>query len=157
TLQYYPPITPEMITSVKRFLEVAGFDLPAELSDPDFLGLLPPGPQDAQPGRGSVTPASAHRPSSRRTGEEPRKASFGWLHLTDLHFGMSGQKWLWPNIREEFFRDLEKLHSKSGPWDLVLFTGDFVQKVGRDEFQKLNDLLGQLWVHLQKLGSTPCL
>jgi hypothetical protein len=88
---------------------------------------------------------------------EAGKVSFGWLHLTDLHFGMSGQKWLWPNIREEFFRDLEKLHRKAGPWDLVLFTGDFVQKGGADEFQKLNDLFVELWGHLRGLGSTPFL
>ncbi len=85
------------------------------------------------------------------------KTHFGWLHLTDLHFGMSGQKWLWPNIREEFFLDLEKLHRKSGPWDLVLFTGDFVQKGGADEFHKLNELLGELWERLRRLGSDPYL
>jgi predicted MPP superfamily phosphohydrolase len=85
------------------------------------------------------------------------RTHFGWLHLTDLHFGMSGQKWLWPNIREEFYSDLEKLHRKAGPWDLVLFTGDFVQKGGADEFQKLNELLGGLWERLRGLGSTPFL
>src|SRR5262249_51163429 len=83
--------------------------------------------------------------------------SFRWLHLTDLHVGMPGQKWLWPNIREEFFRDLEKPHRKAGPWDLVLFTGDFVQQGRPDEFQKLNELLGQLWQHLRCLGSDPFL
>jgi predicted MPP superfamily phosphohydrolase len=105
-------------------------------------------------------------PASSQAKEIPRIAPvrgeqmnthFGWLHLTDLHFGMSGQKWLWPNIREEFFRDLEKLHRKSGPWDLVLFTGDFVQKGGADEFEKLNEMLDGLWEHLRKLGSDPVL
>jgi hypothetical protein len=70
---------------------------------------------------------------------------------------MSGQRWLWPNIREEFFRDLEKLHPRSGPWDLVLFTGDFVQKGAADEFEELNKLLGRLWEHLRGLGSNPYL
>jgi hypothetical protein len=27
---------------------------------------------------------------------------------------------LWPNIREEFFRDLDKLHGTSGPWDVAV-------------------------------------
>lgn len=70
---------------------------------------------------------------------------------------MSGQNWLWPNIREEFFSDLEELHRKSGPWNLVLFTGDFVQKGGADEFDGLNDLLGRLWEHHRGLGSVPYL
>jgi Calcineurin-like phosphoesterase len=85
------------------------------------------------------------------------RTHFGWLHLTDLHVGMSGQKWLWPNIREEFFSDLERLHRKCGPWDFVLFTGDFVQRGGADEFQKLNELLGEIWGRLRALGSNPCL
>ena len=29
---------------------------------------------------------------------------------SDPSGGVSGQKWLWPNVREEFFSDLEKLH-----------------------------------------------
>src|SRR4029077_1505839 len=102
----------------------------------------------------TARPATAGGTSIRR---ETGKASFGWLHLTDLHFGMSGQKWLWPNMREEFFSDLEKLHPKSGPWDLVLFTGDFVQKGGSDEFEGLNELLGRLWDHMRGLGSDPYL
>ena len=32
---------------------------------------------------------------------------------------MPGQKWLWPNMQEEFFRDLARLHEKAGPWDLI--------------------------------------
>jgi hypothetical protein len=83
--------------------------------------------------------------------------SFSWLHLTDLHFGMSGQEWLWPNMREQFFDDLERLCEKTGPWDLVLFTGDFVQRGGNGEFEALNAELDRLWKKLSDLGSTPIL
>src|SRR5690606_23579888 len=38
-------------------------------------------------------------------------ASLGWLHLTDLHQGMGGASWLWPNVRAQMFADLEKLHT----------------------------------------------
>jgi hypothetical protein len=86
-----------------------------------------------------------------------RTCSFSWLHLTDLHFGMPAQRWLWPNIRDAFFQDLVKLHQKTGDWDLVLFTGDFVQRGGLEEFEKLNDVLTRLWEHLRNLGSTPFL
>ena len=80
--------------------------------------------------------------------------SFNWLHLTDLHFGLRGQASLWPNVREVFWSDLEKLHDKSGPWDAVLFTGDLVQSGTEAEFIELEDkVLGPLWAHLAKLGS----
>ncbi|WP_437808072.1 hypothetical protein [Sorangium sp. So ce1078] len=32
-----------------------------------------------------------------------RPASLGWLHLTDLHQGMSGTSWLWPKARVRVF------------------------------------------------------
>ncbi|MCP4701324.1 MAG: NACHT domain-containing protein [Gammaproteobacteria bacterium] len=83
--------------------------------------------------------------------------SFNWLHLTDLHLGMDGQSHLWPNIREQFFVDLETLHRRCGPWDAVLFTGDFVQKGAAEEFTKLDGLLNELWDRLQTLGSEPVL
>ena len=84
--------------------------------------------------------------------------AFRWLHLTDLHWGVTGQKHLWPEIREEFFRDLGKLHQKTGPWDVVLFSGDLVHQGEQDEFTQLDELvLGPLWECFQKLGSQPVL
>ena len=82
-------------------------------------------------------------------------SAFHWLHLTDLHFGLAGQQPFWPNVRSEFFGDLiKKLHERSGPWNAVLFTGDFVQRGSKDEFRQLDDeVLGPLWDELQKLGS----
>jgi predicted MPP superfamily phosphohydrolase len=84
-------------------------------------------------------------------------SKLSWLHLTDLHHGMSQYGHLWPNIKERFFEDLEKVHEKSGPWDVVFFTGDLVQKGAREEFDGLNVLLEQLWSRLKELGSTPSL
>ena len=57
---------------------------------------------------------------------------FSWLHLTDLHFGQSGQGHLLHNVKERFFEDLKTLHGRTGPWDVVLFSGDFVQRGNRD-------------------------
>lgn len=82
---------------------------------------------------------------------------FSWLHLTDLHQGMWSQDWLWPNVREEFFADLRRLHDVCGPWDVVLFTGDLTQKGTAEEFTRLDETLGQLWEHLAQLGSKPVL
>lgn len=83
--------------------------------------------------------------------------TFNWLHLTDLHLGMSGQDHLWPNIREAFYRDLEDLHSKCGPWHAVLFSGDLVQQGAAKEFKKLAPLLDDLWEQFRKVGSSPIL
>ncbi|HEX5735394.1 MAG TPA: tetratricopeptide repeat protein [Blastocatellia bacterium] len=82
--------------------------------------------------------------------------AINWLHLTDLHQGMKGG-WLWPTFREEFYRDLEQLHKKSGPWDMVLFTGDLAYSGKKEEYDDLNRFLDDLWTHLKNLGSNPIL
>jgi len=84
-------------------------------------------------------------------------ASLSWLHLTDLHRGMKSQEWLWPSVREIFFADLERLHEKSGPWDLVLFTGDLTQQGAIEEFKQVDDIFKELWQLFHELGSDPLL
>ena len=77
------------------------------------------------------------------------KSAFSWLHLTDLHFGLSGQHVLWPNLRQPFFADLAKLHRQTGPWDAVFFTGDLVQQGLPAEFQAMQEaFLNRLWATL---------
>src|SRR5262249_997673 len=108
----------------------------ADMSLADLANLLR---KDCEQ-RGQPT-SSSPSPSGPEPGlKDAPKCSFGWLHLTDLHFGMTGLKPLWPSIKDEFFKDLDKLHGTAGPWDLVLFTGDFVQSGRKDQFQNLNDL-----------------
>jgi len=80
--------------------------------------------------------------------------TFAWLHLTDLHFGLKGQGWLWPTLRQPFLADLALLREQCGPWDAVLFTGDLVQSGQSAQFQGLQDqVLGPLWEQLTRLGS----
>ncbi len=80
--------------------------------------------------------------------------SFSWLHLTDFHFGLNGQKFLWPNLRQPFLDDLADLHQRSGPWQAVLFTGDFVQQGKSEEFREMQkEMLDRLWEKLRELGS----
>ncbi len=83
------------------------------------------------------------------------KTDFSWLHLTDFHQGMSKQSWLLPGVKDRFFKDLKKLHEKSGPWDLVLFTGDLTNRGSAEEFKKLNIFLEELWKEFKRLGSSP--
>jgi predicted MPP superfamily phosphohydrolase len=60
-------------------------------------------------------------------------------------------------MEEKFFDDLATLHAKTGPWDLVLFTGDLTYQGNSEEFQKTDKLLEKLWNRLRELGSTPSL
>ncbi len=83
--------------------------------------------------------------------------AFGWLHVTDLHRGMSLQGCLWPNIEKQFYSDLEHVHAKCGPWHVIFFSGDLVQKGSAAEFKKLNETLGRLYKKLNSLGSNPVL
>ena len=83
--------------------------------------------------------------------------SFGWLHLTDLHIGMQGQGTLLPSVEKDFLNDVDKLHAKCGPWDLIIFTGDLVQQGKPEEFDLVNVFLSKLWQRLQSLGSSPYL
>lgn len=84
-------------------------------------------------------------------------ASIRWLHLTDLHVGMSGMSPLWPALGAELQADLRLLHDLVGGFDVVLFSGDLVQSGKDAEYKKLTDLLTGLWAQLAKLGSTPVL
>jgi len=130
----------------------------ARANDPrEGRGAIPEGATPAKPQPQPGGAAESVPATETHSRGEQSTCSFRWLHLTDLHFGMPGQKWLWPNMQEEFFRDLARLHEKAGPWDLILFTGDFVQRGGPDEFAKLNGVLGRLWEKLRDLGSTPIL
>jgi hypothetical protein len=67
---------------------------------------------------------------------------------------LNGQGSLWANVREAFFNDLGKPHDRSGPWQAVPFTGDFVQQGEKEEFEQLEEkVLGPLWDRLRELGS----
>ncbi|MCP4111474.1 MAG: TIR domain-containing protein [Desulfobacteraceae bacterium] len=80
---------------------------------------------------------------------------FSWLHFTDLHRGMAQQKWLWPGVKHILFEDLKHTHDKTGPWDIVLFTGDLTQKGSAEEFQNIDEILNELWECFRRLGSAP--
>lgn len=77
------------------------------------------------------------------------------LHLTDLHVGMANQEWLWPTAKKGLLEDLARLYDKVGGPDIVIFSGDLTQKATREEYSKLNDVLGELWKLFKSHGATP--
>lgn len=86
---------------------------------------------------------SDHLESTRMDG------TIRWLHLTDLHVGMSDQDWLWPRMQDKFHEDLQRIRETAGPWDLVLFTGDLVQK--GTEYARLEEIFAEMWSWFEEL------
>lgn len=83
--------------------------------------------------------------------------SINWILLTDLHLGIDDQSWLWPKVKHDLFKDIARMADQVGGWDLVFFTGDFVQTGKRIEFDSLNKEIEELWKVLSKSGTTPLL
>jgi len=69
---------------------------------------------------------------------------FTWLHLTDLHQGEPCADGLWPTIRDLLLDDLKKIHKLTGPWDLLVFTGDLTHGGKELEFKALDEFIQQL-------------
>lgn len=69
---------------------------------------------------------------------------FNWLHLTDLHRGMRQQQWMWPNVAEQLAEDLAHLRPQSGPWDLILFTGDLTDRGSAAQFSEVDEVLAEI-------------
>jgi predicted MPP superfamily phosphohydrolase len=86
---------------------------------------------------------------------ESEANEFQWLHLSDLHVGLAGQGWLWPTLKHALRDDLANMHAKIGAWDTVIFSGDLTQRGAREEFDKLDEILSELWEQFKKLGFSP--
>lgn len=80
---------------------------------------------------------------------------FTWLHLTDLHVGMSDGKWLWPGVEEHVLADLARIHARLGRIDAVFFTGDLTQMGSPEEFAQFDEIWLRIRQKLEQLGSTP--
>jgi small GTP-binding protein len=84
-------------------------------------------------------------------------ARLNWLHLSDLHLGLRSSRLLRSEYREAFETDLRKLHQRSGPWDLVIISGDLTARGTEREFGIVTSTLDSLWNYFHSLGSQPAL
>lgn len=82
-------------------------------------------------------------------------STFSWLHVSDLHVGMSGSAHLWPQIKAEIFKDLERHFRIHGPIDLVIFSGDLTQMAKEVEFENVFKNIAELWELFNNLGANP--
>lgn len=80
---------------------------------------------------------------------------FRLVHISDLHLGLEDQSWMWPTFKTALFEDLRGMHVRSGPWDVVVFSGDLTQRGSRGEFDRLKRVLTDLWGWFRTLGSEP--
>ena len=83
--------------------------------------------------------------------------SLSWLHLTDLHAGEAQHRRLWPNVRDKFYSDLRRVFDRTGPWDLVFFTGDLTFQGSPADFEAVDRLFNDLWAEFRRLGCAPVL
>lgn len=148
-----------LLISGFRLARAAGAAAPVDEDEPDGPAQTQPAPVPS-PSPIQVEPAAPATSLPRIEVRSPpavpaAPASFGWLHLTDLHQGMSGTSWLWPNLKDKMFADLERLVEHAGRWDLVFFTGDLTQRGAPEDFDQLDRTLEQLWNCFDRLGSQP--
>ncbi len=81
--------------------------------------------------------------------------AFRWLHISDLHFGMREQAPQWSNLKHHLYDDLPLLFDQSGPWDVVVFSGDIVQKGEAEEFGGATAAIAELYAKFRSLGCEP--
>jgi hypothetical protein len=86
---------------------------------------------------------------------EAMDSRFSWLHLSDLHVGVHGQKWLWPNLKDKIYEDIEHLIERNGCVDLVIFSGDLTQRGAVEEFDLLTKILKEIWALFEKHSCAP--
>lgn len=78
-----------------------------------------------------------------------------FLHLSDLHVGMGQDRWLWPTFKSAFFTDIRRLLPAYGRPDVVVFSGDLVQQAAVSEYNRLTEILEELWTVFRQLGCNP--
>lgn len=75
--------------------------------------------------------------------------------MTDWHIGQHGEKERFPNLEELFFDDLKITLTAVGGVDLVFFTGDFVNRGTKEEYEELEKRLIRFWEEFSKYGKIP--
>ena len=83
------------------------------------------------------------------------KASFRWLHFSDLHVGVKEQTNLWPRFRTNLLDDLEIIIGRTGHVDLIIFSGDLVQKGSANEFLRFDEIMGEVLDLIGRLQVRP--
>jgi tetratricopeptide (TPR) repeat protein/predicted MPP superfamily phosphohydrolase len=81
--------------------------------------------------------------------------TFRWLHFSDLHVGVHEQSSLWPRFGRLLDADLERVLKRAGDIELIVFSGDMVQKGTRDEFDLFDETLGKIIDRISEFQARP--
>lgn len=77
--------------------------------------------------------------------------TFGWLHLADLHQTVRRPGFRAADAWNALCADLESLHGRSGPWDLVLVAGDLTRRGSAEELEEAEAGLDELLAFVRAL------
>lgn len=80
---------------------------------------------------------------------------FRWLHFSDIHVGMKDQEHLWPRSAHLLDADLEKVLKRAGKVDLLLFSGDMVQKGTAEEFDRFDEIMARIMGRVSEFQDRP--
>lgn len=82
-------------------------------------------------------------------------AVFRWLHLSDIHVGMTDEDVLWPTFKHALYDDFSALFSKIGAPDVIIFSGDIAQLGRPEEYDRFTEILSEIREKLSGYGSPP--
>jgi len=80
-----------------------------------------------------------------------------FLHISDLHYGSSEQKMLFPDIKDKLYDSIRMRLEASKSLDIVFFTGDLAFKGSKDEYNKVTQFLHDLWKVFAEFKQNPYL
>ncbi len=149
-----PPDVRDLLTSANiRPIVVPDYEAVTEL----FCGLETPTKHPATRPSAAHPATQADSPLVSSSRSAANVVTLTLLHFSDLHWGHEATADRWSNINLALQKDLEKLHRRiKTPWDLVIFTGDLVQKADAALYLQLNCKLQDIWKSLENIiGQKP--
>lgn len=81
--------------------------------------------------------------------------SLSWIQISDLHVGAVGRTEQRHFLNAALMNDLGRLHDRSGPWDLLIITGDMTDCGADSQWEVAQEIVYGLRAHMAGLGSTP--
>jgi len=78
-----------------------------------------------------------------------------WMHISDLHRGQERTEEIWSVVRQEIHNDIKTQIQRTGPIDLVIFSGDMAFSGAIDEFLSVQKELERLWATFAEFGVAP--
>ncbi|MEO6635817.1 MAG: metallophosphoesterase [Devosia sp.] len=75
--------------------------------------------------------------------------------MSDIHVGQTDEEWLWPTFKHALFDDFERLLGKTGPADVLIFSGDLAQFGHAAEFERFTTIFAEVRESLAAFGPVP--